>query len=720
MKTSIKTALLFSTLMFSAVEVPAFTQPQYGTQVVAHAATDDTNDSNIAKIKDNTVKQIILQSVNNNEGKNYSSADQITNDDLMNLTTISYNGDGSKSVKSLEGFNTESMPNLTSVTITNVDVSSISDLTPFTRWNNLASLDLSGDKISSAQVSSLGQWSDSSLTNLDFSNNSIGNLDFLQNISIPNVQTINVSHNQISDFSPVKNQNWTKLTSLNADFNNISDITPISEVNWTSLQTLSVNNNHISDISPIASANWPNLQVLSANNNNISDINSFANTNWHNLTTISASGNHISNVSSLKNKSSNFPNLTNFYVSNNNINDISWMSGYKFDSSSNAKKEVINANVNVVKTNDGKPVYIQLPITINDVSLDGNLLASADTNGQNIIVDNKYLDQDGGNYNQNGTLIDSSSLVGNDNQEYAIHTDDNGNQNSNGVAGIKLNSDTGSKKYTFGFTSNLGRGYTGYFYGAYNLNVNWGSTVSKSKSVNVTVKYVDQNGHEISAPQTKTISFTETGFQPDDASQQITWNNDWKNVDGTSYSFNSPTIQGFEDPSETQVSGTVTNDSNDVVKTVTYKTIPAPNSTSSSENKQSQSSASSSSSSADQSSSASIEQTSSSNASNESKAASSSSVTSSSSSAVESSVTPAETSSSTSVQSSHSNNKGTPKKDNVQPKKVETKNSSEHKDTKSLPQTGDETNQKSLIALGTVAIAAALGLALFSLRRKNK
>lgn len=106
--------------------------------------------------------------------------------------------------------------------------------------------------------------------------------------------------------------------------------------------------------------------------------------------------------------------------------------------------------------------------------------------------------------------------------------------------------------------------------------------------------------------------------------------------------------------------------------------------------------------------------------SNESKAASSSAVTSSSSSAVESSATQAETSNSTSVESSHSNNKGTPKKDNFQPKKAETANSSEHKDAKSLPQTGDQTHQNVLVALGSLLVAISATMLAFVLHRKNK
>lgn len=829
MKKSIKTALLFSTLIIGAVETPnVINQTSGSAQFVAHAdsTVDNSSTSNIKKL-DPEIQQILLQNVNQNEFKNYGSADQITNGDLSNLQSINYTASGSESIKTLDNINPDIFPLLTSISISNVDMSSVKDLSPLAQLTNLNAINLTGANITSDQLNTLGQWSDSSLNNLDLSNNNISSLDFLKDISIPNVKNINISHNKVSDFTPVKNQKWLQLATLKADFNNISDISPIADVNWPNLTVLSVKNNQISDISPISSANWPNLDQLYADNNNISDINSFANTNWHKLSTISANGNHISNVASLKDKKAKFPNLTKFYVSNNNINDISWMSGYNFDSSSNAKQEIVNATANVVKTTDGKPVIIKFPISINDISLDNNLLASPDSNGQNIIVDNDYIT---GDYDQTWNTTSPDLLVGNDGKPYTIN-DDNGKQTSNGLYGIKLNSDNGSTKYTFGFTSTLGQGFTGHFAGSYNLIINWGENTTQSKDVNVTVKYVDQNGKEISTPQTKKISFTETGFKPDDTDQQITWNNDWKDVDGTSYSFTSPNINGYEDPSEVQVSGTVDHDSTDIVKTVTYKTIPVSSSASSnssesqsasSADSQSQSSASSSTSSDAQSSSASSQQASSSSAakeannassehqtssaakassetqsssaakdanssssqsqsssatkevnssssepqsssvakevsssssesqsssatkeasssaqsipaSNQSTASSSSSVSSSSSSTNESSATPTTPSKSAVVAPKHSksrtpkhsNNNGTPKTDNVQSKqvtakKVETPSSSEHKNAKSLPQTGDSTNQNALVALGSVLVAISATMIAFVLRRKNK
>ncbi|MBX8456173.1 leucine-rich repeat domain-containing protein [Apilactobacillus kunkeei] len=587
MKKSIKAALLFSTLVFGTVEVSAISQPQYGTQVVAHADSTGNNDSSdyssINSIKDNVVKKILLNSVNNNGG-NYTDPSQITNEDLNNLSNIYFiDNSSTDSITTLEGLNKSILPNINSVYIQNVDMSKIGDLQPLTQWNNIQSITLSGDNINSNQLSSLNNWQDSQLSSIDLSNNKVTSLDFLKNISIPNVTSINVSNNEISDFSPVKNQNWTQLQKLIADNNNITDISPISEVNWPNLEVLSVSNNHISSLDSITKANWPNLSQLFANNNNISNIDAFANTNWHKLTTISAAYNHISNVASLKGKKDQFPNLTTFIVNNNNINDISWMNGFKFSINSNAKQQVINTSVDIVKPDNGKDVFIPLPVSLKDVNLDNNLLASSDDNGSNFQANNSYLDS----YNQNGILIPSSDVIGNDNKP---NTSSDGNK-SNGISGLNIASGSGSQKYTFGFTSTLGINQPNYFYGAYNITVNWGQKITKDKNVTVTVKYVGDDGKTLGT-QTKSVKFTETGFQPDDSTKQTTWNNDWQTSDNTHYNFTSDNYDGYQDPSQNSVSGNLTPDSDDLTETVTYKSLPASNSGDNDSNADNQSNAS--------------------------------------------------------------------------------------------------------------------------------
>ena len=753
-RTSLKTAVLFSSLVLGTVQANSLINQPNKYSVVAHADSSnvDTSTTNIATIKDDTIKKILLSSVNSQEHTNYSDASQITNDDLSKLTTISYNGNQSEKISSLDGFNTNILPNITSVSITNVDATDIKDLSPFTKWNNLSSLNLSGDKISSDQVASLGQWSDSSLTSLDFSNNNIGDLKFLQNISIPNIETINISHNQVGDFSPVVQQSWIKLTDLNAGFNKIEDISPIAKVNWPSLKNLIVQNNQISDISVISSANWPNLESLNADNNNISNINAFANTNWHNLKVISASNNKIKDVNSLAGKASNYKSLQTFQVNNNNINDISWMSGFKFNSDSSASGQNIVDNQVIVKPENGKSIVV--PVTIKDVTLtDGvnwTYLAADDNAGTNLEASN---------------ISDpNATIIGNDGLPFKLVKPDEEGQNthSNGIKGIQLNY-TGDNTSTvsFNFGSNFGIDQRGYFDGQYTLNVNWATANSQSKTVKVTINYVDQDGKQISAPQTKTVNFVETGKKVDATGQQI-WNNDWKALGDNSYSFSSPEVKGYKlaNNAQSTVSGNVNNDSSDITENVVYKTVAASSSADSNASKPADSSAQSSASSSEaassstQSSAQSSQATSSSaQSSAQSSQATSSSVQSSvtnehsnnasnptqSSSAQSSAVsnkgnnagTPTSENSATpttpATKPSTGNNSGKPKKEvtikNVDPVVPGHKNNASHPDTESknkLPQTGDKTEQNVLISLGAVAIVTALGLAAYALRRKNK
>ncbi|CAI2699128.1 mucin-binding protein [Apilactobacillus kunkeei] len=761
-KNSIKTAILFSTLVFGTVQANALVHQNETFSVVAHADSD-TSTTNINQIKDPTIKNILLTSVNSQENKGYQNASEITNDDLQKLTSINYTGNGSDKVLSLDNFNINILPNIQSISIGNVDMSSVKDLSPFAQWNKLSSVSLSNDKISSDQLSTLGKWSADDLTNLDLSKNNISNLSFLKNISIPNIQSIDVNHNQIADFTPVVSQDWTKLTDLNVGFNNIEDISPIATVNWPSLQNLNVESNKISDISVISTANWPNLQSLDADNNNISNINAFADTNWTNLKTISASGNKIQNVNALGGKSSKFQNLDVFKVSNNSINDISWMSGFKFNYQSTANSQNVTDNQVITKPENGQSVLI--PVTIKDVTLGNGVnwtyVASDDNAGTNLEASN---------------ISDpNATIIGNDGQPFKLvqSSETVSNSYSNGIKGINLKYDgSNTSTVTFNFASNFGINQNTYFTGQYTLKVNWATANTQSKNVKVTVNYVDQNGNPISNPETKTVNFTETGKKVDATGEQI-WNNDWKATGDTNYSFISPSVDGYKlaDESQQTINGNVNSDSGDINETVVYKSIQsesnsdsnshssasssssAQSSASSSEN-QSPSAQSSASSSVAQSSSAQSSASSSENQNSSAQSSASSSVAQSSSAQSSASSSVAQSSSAqSSVAGSHSNNAGNPtsKKSStnttpnsksssnhgnnagnpnrtvtikhVDPAVPGNNNKASHHDAESknkLPQTGDKTEQNVLISLGAVAIATALGLAAFALRRKNK
>ncbi|CAI2659529.1 hypothetical protein AKUH3B101J_13890 [Apilactobacillus kunkeei] len=762
-KTSIKTAILFSTLVFGTVQANSLVHQNETFSVVAHADSD-TSTTNINQIKDSTIKNILLASVNNQENKGYQNASEITNDDLQNLTSINYTGNGSDKVLSLDNFNIDILPNIKSINIKNVDMTSLQDLGPFVQWDNLSSVSLSNDKISSEQLNTLGKWSAEDLINLDLSNNNISNLSFLKNISIPNIQSIDVNHNQIADFTPVVSQDWTKLTDLNVGFNNIEDISPIATVNWPSLQNLNVESNKISDISVISTANWPNLQSLDADNNNISNINAFADTNWTNLQTISASGNKIQNVNALGGKSSKFKNLDIFKVNNNAINDISWMSGYKFNYQSTANNQNVTDTQVITKPENGQSVLI--PVTIKDVTLGNGVnwtyVASDDNAGTNLEASN---------------ISDptNATIIGNDGQPFKLVQSSQtvSNSYSNGIKGINLKYDgSNTSTVSFNFASNFGINQSTYFTGLYTLKVNWATANTQNKNVKVTVNYVDQNGNPISKPETKTVAFTETGKKVDATGEQI-WNNDWKATGDTNYSFSSPSVDGYKlaDESQQTINGNVNSDSGDINETVVYKAIQSESnsdsnshSTASSSSSaqssasisvtQSSSSQSSASSSVTQSSSAQSSASSSENQNSSAQSSASSSVAQSSSAQSSASSSVAQSSSAqSSVAGSHSNNAGNPtsKKSStntnpnnksssnhgnnagnqnrtvtikhVDPAVPGNNNKASHHDAESknkLPQTGDKTEQNVLISLGAVAIATALGLAAFALRRKNK
>ncbi|KPN79909.1 leucine-rich repeat domain-containing protein, partial [Apilactobacillus kunkeei] len=539
-KTSIKTAILFSTLVFGTVQANALVHQNETFSVVAHAESD-TSTTNINQIKDSTIKNILLTSVNSQEHKGYQNASEITNDDLQNLTSINYMGNGSDKILSLDNFNIKSLPNIKSINIQNVDMSSIKDLSPFAKWDKLSSISLTYDKISSAQLRTLGEWSANDLTDLYLSNNNISDISFLKNISIPNIKTINVGYNNIKDISPIAGINWPKLENLNAEWNNISDISVIS------------------------TANWPNLQSLDADNNNISDINAFADTNWTNLQTISASGNKIQNVNALGGKSSKFKNLDVFRVDNNAINDISWMSGYKFNYQSTANNQNVTDTQVITKPENGQSVLI--PVTIKDVTLgngvDWTYVASDDNAGTNLEASN---------------ISDpNATIIGNDGQPFKLvqSSETVSNSYSNGIKGINLKYDgSNTSTVSFNFASNFGINQNTYFTGLYTLKVNWATANTQSKNVKVTVNYVDQNGNPISQPETKTVSFTETGKKVDATGEQI-WNNDWKATGDTNYSFSSPSVGGYKLANESQqtINGNVNSDSGDINETVVYKAI---------------------------------------------------------------------------------------------------------------------------------------------------
>ncbi|MGQ2282976.1 mucin-binding protein [Apilactobacillus kunkeei] len=194
------------------------------------------------------------------------------------------------------------------------------------------------------------------------------------------------------------------------------------------------------------------------------------------------------------------------------------------------------------------------------------------------------------------------------------------------------------------------------------------SDVTRTTKGNVSINYIDEDTkQEIHDPYTKDFEFTQAG-KKNDQNGEVTWDGNGYTPTSQSYSVTSPQIDGYElvNSSQSTVSGTINGGDSDVVDTVSYKKIA----------------------------------TSSSSDTNHSAASGGES----------------QYASSASSSSSHGNNDGNQAID----KHDTTASTATNKDTKRLPQTGDQTHENALVAIGTALIAMALGLVFFASRRKRK
>ncbi|CAI2669263.1 hypothetical protein AKUH3B111A_14550 [Apilactobacillus kunkeei] len=260
------------------------------------------------------------------------------------------------------------------------------------------------------------------------------------------------------------------------------------------------------------------------------------------------------------------------------------------------------------------------------------------------------------------------------------------------------------------------------------------SDVTRTTKGNVSINYIDEDTKQaIHDPYTKDFEFTQAG-KKNDQNGEVTWDGNGYTPASQSYSVASPQIDGYElvNSSQSTVSGTINGGGSDVVDTVSYKKIATSSSSdtnhsaaSSGESQESSSASSSAqSSSAESSAQSSSAESSAQSSSAESSAQSSSAESSAQSSSAESSAqsSSAESSASSHVvvpstsSSSHGNNDGNPAID----KHDTSASTAANKDTKRLPQTGDQTHENALVAIGTALIAMALGLVFFASRRRRK
>lgn len=308
--------------------------------------------------------------------------------------------------------------------------------------------------------------------------------------------------------------------------------------------------------------------------------------------------------------------------------------------------------------------------------------------------------------------------------------------------------------------------------------------VSQTVKGNVQINYIDEDTKQsIHDPYTNDFEFTQSG-KKNSQSGKVTWDDNGYTPASQSYSVDSPQINGYElvNPSQATVTGMIDGGDDGIVETVAYKKVSTPSSSasgsssssseasqsssaqsSSAESSSAQSSAESSSaqsssaesssaqsssaerskaessvtsSSAESSAQSSNAESSAQSSSAESSAHSSSAESSAQSSSAESSAQSSSASSHVVVpssSSSHGNNNGNPSTDKHE---ISTPNTENHKnngvtpsvenntsannDAKRLPQTGDQTHENVLVAIGTALIAMALGLVFFGSRRRRK
>lgn len=297
-------------------------------------------------------------------------------------------------------------------------------------------------------------------------------------------------------------------------------------------------------------------------------------------------------------------------------------------------------------------------------------------------------------------------------------------------------------------------GKTRYFEVPFSYTPDSMSDVTRSTKNNVKINYIDEDTKQaVHAPYSQDFEYIQTG-KKNDKTGVVTWT-DGYTPSSQSYSVESPVVEGYElvYPSQATVKNDIDADDDGIVETVLYKKVATPSSSAA------ESSAASSAESSAVSSAESSAQSSSAESSAVSSTESSAQSSSAQSSAQSSTESSAASSASSSVPESHGNNGGTPQSSvessapsssasssqsfapsSATPEHVNNagKPSNDHHDTpvvpthvnnaghpssndqKRLPQTGDQTHENILVAIGMALVAMALGLFFMATRRKRK
>ncbi|WP_326865642.1 LPXTG cell wall anchor domain-containing protein [Apilactobacillus kunkeei] len=305
------------------------------------------------------------------------------------------------------------------------------------------------------------------------------------------------------------------------------------------------------------------------------------------------------------------------------------------------------------------------------------------------------------------------------------------------------------------------------------------TTVQQNIVDTLVIDHIDDSTKQKIAPDyERDYTFVQTGTK-NERTGVIKWNDSYS-PDSYSYSVESPKIDGYEltDPNQLYVTGTIDGDADFTGTTVGYTKVATPSSSAAQSSSAEPSSSATQSSSAESSAQSSSAESSAQSSSAESSAQSSSAESSAQSSSAESSAQSSSAESSAQSSSAESSAQSSSAENSAQSSSAESSaqsssaeisaqsssaessaqsssaessaqsssaessasshvvvpstSSASHgnndisastaanKDTKRLPQTGDQTHENALVAIGTALIAMALGLVFFASRRRRK
>ena len=165
------------------------------------------------------------------------------------------------------------------------NITNITPLSHISFGENLLSLDLSSNKISSIDI--LSKVNFPSLNHLYLNNNSISNIDAVCNFKFPNLLELNLSSNKISSIDILIKANFPNLRELLLSKNEICSIDALSNVNFPKLKILTLNRNKINSIDSLSEIKLDKIRELKIEKNSLKSIKVLSKANFPRLSYLS-------------------------------------------------------------------------------------------------------------------------------------------------------------------------------------------------------------------------------------------------------------------------------------------------------------------------------------------------------------------------------------------------------------------------------------------------